>query len=241
MKCPKCEFENPEDKKFCRKCGSKLSSTCPQCQSEVVPGDQFCGDCGRNLTIPSEPTRKELSFDEKLEKIQKYLPTGITEKILSQRDKIEGERKQVTVMFCDMKGFTPLADKLGPEELYGMMDQVYEILIKKVHDYEGTVNEMTGDGVMALFGAPIALEDAPQRAIRSAMAIHREMTRFNEKVRQEKGRYTTPQDESWYPYGPCSGRHPWKRLESRVQGSRGYRQSGLPYGIPCRTRNNLCF
>ena len=187
MKCPKCQTENPVDKKFCRKCGLKLSRTCPQCNSEVVPSDQFCGDCGHNISLPSEPARKELSFDEKIEKIQKYLPAGITEKILSQRDKIEGEKRQVTVMFCDMKGFTPLTDKLGPEEVYAMMDQVYEILIHKVHDYEGTVNEMTGDGVMALFGAPIALEDAPQRAIRSAMAIHREMTRFNEKVRQEKG------------------------------------------------------
>jgi len=74
--------------------------------------------------------------------------------------------------------------------MYAMMDEVYEILIHKVHDYEGTVNEMTGDGVMALFGAPIALEDAPQRAIRSAMAIHREMTRFNERMRQEKGEFT---------------------------------------------------
>jgi len=187
MKCSKCNIDNPDGVKFCGECGAKLEKVCPKCNYSNPPQFKFCGDCGGNLTIPSEPIRKELSFDEKIERIQKYLPSGITEKILSQRDKIEGERKQVTVMFCDMKGFTPLADKLGPEEMYGMMDQVYEILIHKVHDYEGTVNEMTGDGVMALFGAPIALEDAPQRAIRSAMAIHREMTRFNEKVRQEKG------------------------------------------------------
>jgi class 3 adenylate cyclase/tetratricopeptide (TPR) repeat protein len=187
VKCPKCQADNRDERKFCGECGAKLVLTCPNCGFENFPAEKFCGDCGNNLAVPSEPTRRELSFDEKLEKIQKYLPAGITEKILSQRDKIEGERKQVTVLFCDMKGFTPLADKLGPEEVYAMMDQVYEILIHKVHDYEGTVNEMTGDGVMALFGAPIALEDAPQRAIRSAMAIHREMTRFNEKVRQEKG------------------------------------------------------
>jgi class 3 adenylate cyclase len=120
-----------------------------------------------------------------LQKIQRYLPKGLTEKILSQRDKIEGERKQVTVMFCDMEGFTQLTERLGPEEAYDIMDQVYEILIYKVHDYEGTVNEMTGDGIMALFGAPIALEDAPQRAIRSAYAIHREMARFSDKLREE--------------------------------------------------------
>ncbi|UCF85588.1 MAG: AAA family ATPase, partial [Desulfobacteraceae bacterium] len=103
------------------------------------------------------------------------------------RDRIEGERKQVTVMFADMEGFTQLSEKLGPEEAYSIMDQVYEILIHKVHDYEGTVNEFTGDGIMALFGAPIALEDAPQRAIRSAHAIHREMTKFSDKIKQEKG------------------------------------------------------
>ncbi|MBP1698112.1 MAG: adenylate/guanylate cyclase family protein [Deltaproteobacteria bacterium] len=187
MKCPKCQVENPEGKNFCGECGTKLEILCPHCHSPSAPQFKFCGDCGHSLTLPSEPARKILSPDEKIAKIQKYLPRGITEKILSQRDKIEGERKQVTVMFCDMKGFTPLAERLSPEEVYGIMDQVYEILIQKVHDYEGTVNEMTGDGIMALFGAPIALEDAPQRAIRSAMAIHREMTRFNERVKQEKG------------------------------------------------------
>jgi class 3 adenylate cyclase len=123
---------------------------------------------------------------EEAEKIQKYLPQGLVSKILSQKEKIEGERKQVTVMFCDMEGFTPLVEALGPEESYSIMDQVYEILIRKVRDYEGTVNEMTGDGVMALFGAPIALEDAPQRSIHSACAIHREMARFSGKMRKEK-------------------------------------------------------
>jgi len=119
-------------------------------------------------------------------KIQQYLPKGLTEKILAQRGKIEGERKQVTVMFCDMEGFTPLSERLGPEEAYSIMDQVYEILIHRVHDYEGTVNDMTGDGIVALFGAPIALEDAPQRAIRSSLAIHREMARFSDRIKRER-------------------------------------------------------
>jgi class 3 adenylate cyclase len=105
-------------------------------------------------------------------------------------------------MFCDMLGFTPLTDRLGPEETYSTMDQVYEILIKKVHDYEGTVNEMTGDGIMALFGAPIALEDAPQRAIRSAMSIHREVTRFNAKMKAER-EISARKDADWHTYGPC--------------------------------------
>ncbi len=89
-------------------------------------------------------------------------------------------------MFCDMEGFTPLSEMLGIEEAYSIIDQVYEILIHKVHDYEGTVNEMTGDGIMALFGAPVAMEDAPQRAIRSSLAIHREMAKFSDQLKQEK-------------------------------------------------------
>jgi len=185
MKCPKCQIENPETKKFCYECGAKLLKICPQCGSEILPADKFCGECGHNLVLPSKPTPKDLSFDEKIRKIQKYLPRGLTEKILAQRDRIEGERKQVTVMFCDMEGFTPLVEKLGPEEAYALLDKVLEILIHKVHDYEGTVNKMTGDGIMALFGAPIALEDAPQRAIRSAHAIHREMVKFTDRLKQE--------------------------------------------------------
>ena len=186
MKCPKCQTENPEIKKFCYECGAKLFKTCPQCGSEIAPADKFCGECGHQLPLPSKPVSKELSFDEKLRKIQKYLPGDLAEKILAQKGKIEGERKQVTIMFTDIEGFTPLVEKLGAEEAYAIMDQIFEILIPKIHGYEGTVNKMTGDGIMALFGAPIALEDAPQRAIRSANAIHREMVRFSERVKQEK-------------------------------------------------------
>jgi len=186
MKCPHCQHENPEDARFCNGCGHKLELACPECGKVNPPGSRFCNGCGHDLTLPLEPIPKDLSFDEKIDKIQRYLPKGLTEKILSQRDRIEGERKQVTVMFCDMEGFTQLTERLGPEEAYGIMDQVYEILIHKVHDYEGTVNEMTGDGIMALFGAPIALEDAPQRAIRSAIAIHREMVKFGDRIKQER-------------------------------------------------------
>jgi len=156
MKCPKCQTENPETRKFCRKCGVKLSKVCAQCGSENLPDDDFCGECGHNLSLPLEPSPRDLSLDEKLAKIQRYLPKGVTEKILAQRGKIEGERKQVTVLFCDMEGFSTLSERLGPEEAYSVMDQVYEILIHKVHDYEGTVNEM------------------------------REMTRFSDKIKQER-------------------------------------------------------
>jgi len=186
MKCPSCQTGNPEKAKFCIQCGNKLEIICPKCCTGNSPSFKFCMECGHGLSFPAEPSSKELSFDEKIERIQKYLPGGLAERILSQRDKIEGEKKQVTVLFADLEGFTPLVEKIGPEEAYSIMDEVYEILIHKVHDYEGTVNEMTGDGIMALFGAPIALEDAPQRAIQSAYAIHREMVRFRDGLKQEK-------------------------------------------------------
>ena len=140
----------------------------------------------RHLQAHPQRPPKDLTFDEKLAKIQKYLPGNITEKILSQRNRIEGERKQVTVLFTDMAGYTTMSEKLDAEEVYSLMDQVYEILIHKVTEYGGTVNEFTGDGIMALFGAPIALEDAPQRAIRASLAIHREIVQFNERMRREK-------------------------------------------------------
>ncbi|MEJ2098585.1 MAG: adenylate/guanylate cyclase domain-containing protein, partial [Desulfobacterales bacterium] len=186
MQCPECQFDNADGMNFCGKCGTKLEKLCPNCKFGNPSEYEFCGKCGYKLSIPAEISTKELSFDEKLTKIQKYLPKGLTEKIISQRDRIEGERKQVTVMFCDMEGFTRLSEKLGPEDAYTIMDKVYEILIHKVHDYEGTVNEMTGDGIMALFGAPITLEDAPQRAIRSSLVIHREVAKFNDKLRHGK-------------------------------------------------------
>ena len=124
MKCPKCQFDNPEDINFCGKCGAKLERICPNCNFANPPEFSFCGKCGQNLIIPTGPIPKELSFDEKLAKIQRYLPEGITEKILAQRNKIEGERKLVTVMFCDMAGFTPLTEKIGEEKAFSIIDEV---------------------------------------------------------------------------------------------------------------------
>jgi class 3 adenylate cyclase/tetratricopeptide (TPR) repeat protein len=163
MKCSKCLFNNSEEAKFCAECGNRLLYS-----SENNKEGQL---------------RDDFSIEEKFLKLQRYLPKGLTERVLSQRERIEGERKQVTVMFCDIVGFTPMVEKLGPEEAFSIMDKVYEILIHEVYGYEGTVNEMTGDGIMALFGAPIALEDAPHRALRSALSIHREIGTYNnEKI-----------------------------------------------------------
>jgi ribosomal protein L40E len=109
MNCPKCQFENPEEAKFCIKCGKPMEFHCPKCGAKTPVIGDFCMECGHNFTLPSEPSPKDLSFDEKLDKIQRYLPKGLSEKILAQREKIEGEHKQVSVMFCDMEGFTVLS------------------------------------------------------------------------------------------------------------------------------------
>jgi len=187
MKCTKCQLENPVGMKFCGQCGARLETICPECNFSNPPEFKFCGECGHDLAVTTQAPPVELSFEEKLENIQRYLPGGLTEKILAQRGKIEGERKQVTVMFCDTEGFTVLSEKLGPEKVYSIMDEVFEMLIHKVNEFGGTVNKMTGDGVMALFGAPIALEDAPQRAIRSALSIQREISRFSDRTKEETG------------------------------------------------------
>ncbi|MDJ0720231.1 MAG: adenylate/guanylate cyclase domain-containing protein [Desulfobacterales bacterium] len=184
-KCPLCQTRIEPDEAYCSQCGHKREATCPACTHPTPPNYKFCGHCGHDLGRASAGTPGALSPDEKLRKIKRYLPDGLSAKILAQKSKIEGERKLVTVMFCDMAGFTPISEKIGPESAYAVMDQVYEILINKVHELEGTVNEMTGDGIMALFGAPIAYEDAPQRAIRASLGIHREIVRFSERMQRD--------------------------------------------------------
>lgn len=186
LRCPICRFENPDDSKFCVECGEKIELHCPGCGKALPLEAKFCNGCGCRLADSDESSPRELSLHEKLKRIQCYLPEGLTERILSQKDKIEGERRQVTAMFCDMKGFTQITHRLGPEQTFSLMDQILEILIHKVHEYGGTVNEVRGDGILALFGVPIAVEDAPQRAIRSSLAIHREMITFSQQVAAEK-------------------------------------------------------
>ena len=184
----------------------KACLICQKCNFNL-PTEKFCGECGHPLSAPATTPQVPPPLDP-VAKLKRYLPRGLAEKILAQRDRIEGERRQVTVLFCDLVGYTPLTEKLGPEEAYVLMDRVFEILIHKIHDFEGTVNEMTGDGVMGLFGAPIALEDAPQRAIRSALAIHWEMARFNEQLQKEGSGHPAPADADRNPHRTGRSRDP---------------------------------
>jgi class 3 adenylate cyclase/tetratricopeptide (TPR) repeat protein len=190
MQCSKCDFDNPDQAKFCGGCGEKLERVCPECNCINPVSHKYCNECGQNFSTDKQPiagSTETIYEKNNFEKIQKYLPKGIAEKIIAQKGRIEGQRKLVTVMFCDLVEFTSMSEILDPEEIYTILDKVQEILIHKVHDYEGVVNKMIGDGIMALFGAPLALEDAPQRAIRSAFAIHREITRYSESLKEQQG------------------------------------------------------
>ena len=184
MKCPECRTENFESRSYCRECGAGLNLICSLCSAENQPTDRFCGACGHRLRAADHSEPNAISFSDRLSAVQGYLRSDVSEDIQIRRRNLEGERKRVTVMFCDIAGFTRLSDLLSPEELYGIMGKVYDLLILKVHEFGGTVNEMTGDGILAFFGAPITLEDAPQRAIRSALSIQQELEHFNARERK---------------------------------------------------------
>jgi class 3 adenylate cyclase/tetratricopeptide (TPR) repeat protein len=181
VKCPKCQTENPETKKFCRKCGAKLSCVCPHCGAECLPGDEFCGECGYDLSKRPETSQVDYSSP------QSYTPKFLAEKILTTRSAMEGERKLVTVLFADVANFTTLSEKLDPEEVHEIMDGCFKILMDEIHKYEGTINQFTGDGVMALFGAPIAHEDHAQRACHAALSSQKALGVYEEKVKREFG------------------------------------------------------
>ena len=165
MKCPACQFENRDGINFCEECGAKLELKCPGCGALIPLGRKFCGNCGFMLTEPSEPAAIDYS------KPQSYTPKFLADKILSSRSSIEGERKLLTVLFADVANYTAMAEKLDPEEVHQIMDGCFQILMDQIHYYEGTINQFTGDGVMALFGAPVAHEDHAQRACNAALSI----------------------------------------------------------------------
>jgi class 3 adenylate cyclase len=127
-----------------------------------------------------------LSLDARLDHLQRYLPAHLSEKILAHRGRLEGERKLVTVLFADLVGYTALSEQLGEEALFAVMDELYEAFIHDIHRYEGTVNELTGDGLIAFFGAPLAVEQAPQRAVHAALALQQTASRFNARLARER-------------------------------------------------------
>jgi len=181
MICPKCQFENREEATFCRKCGSTLESdiSCPNCEASNPPDSRFCEKCGQDLKPPKEIPSIDYSQP------QSYTPKFLADKILTTRSSIEGERKLVTVLFADVANYTAMSDKLDPEEIHEIMDECFKILMDEIHKYEGTINQFTGDGVMALFGAPVAHEDHAQRACYGALSIQRALENYREKIKHD--------------------------------------------------------
>jgi len=181
MKCPKCQTENPESDRFCRQCRAKLSRPCPQCGCEFFPEDRYCGKCAHDLREPQATPPIDYSQP------QSYTPKSLADKILTTRGSIEGERKLVTVLFTDVANYTSMSEKLDPEEVHQIMDGCFKIMMNEIHRYEGTIDKFTGDGVMALFGAPVAHEDHAQRACHAVLAIQRAMVEYGEKLEKECG------------------------------------------------------
>ena len=181
MKCTKCKTDNPEEMKFCGRCGAKLEKVCPKCNFSNPPDFIYCGKCGHALEEPRVAPLIDYS------KPKSYTPKFLADKILTTRSSIEGERKLVTVFFADVVNYTSVSEKLDPEDVHQIMDGCFKIVMDEIHRYEGTINQFTGDGVMALFGAPIAHEDHAQRACYAALSIQKAMAEYGEKVRKERG------------------------------------------------------
>jgi class 3 adenylate cyclase/tetratricopeptide (TPR) repeat protein len=181
MKCPACQIELPSSSKFCNQCGTRLEFTCPGCGQSIPPDSGYCDECGYDL---EDSARVPLLIHQQP---HSYTPRHLIEKILTSRSAIEGERKLVTVMFADVAGFTGMGEKLDPEDLHLVMNNCFRVLMDEVHKCEGTINEFRGDGVMALFGAPIAHEDHAVRACHASLAIQRALVFFAEAVRARYG------------------------------------------------------
>ena len=184
MKCFACQSANRKGVKFCEECGTLIALVCPGCDSRIPVGKKFCGECGQKLAQEAV-ARPAPAID--YDRPDSYTPKFMAEKILTTRSSLEGERKLVTVFFADVTGFTSLSEKLDPEAVHQIMDGCFKILMQEIHKYEGTINQFTGDGVMALFGAPLAHEDHAQRACHAALAIQKSLAEYGRRVKADFG------------------------------------------------------
>jgi len=167
MLCSKCGAENSPDARFCGSCGGRLGLNCSNCGAGVTGTQRFCSDCGHATTSSSHAS----TGVELLGTPATYTPPHLAERILADRRAVHGERKHVTVLFCDLVGSTALADSLGPEPMHELLSDFFNVSLDCVHRFEGTVNQFLGDGFMAIFGAPLAYEDHAARAALTAVAL----------------------------------------------------------------------
>jgi class 3 adenylate cyclase len=149
MQCPRCQAENREEARFCRECGATFGAPCSSCGARVEVGNKFCDGCGARLAAGSAPATALPRFSSP----NAYTPKHLADRILTSRAALEGERKQVTVLFADLKGSMELLADRDPEEARKILDPILEHMMEAVHRYEGTVNQVMGDGIITLFGA----------------------------------------------------------------------------------------
>ena len=180
MTCPNCQHANPPGSSFCLGCGAHLALACDSCAAPLPAGSRFCNKCGTQVTGEGNAPARLTSPDA-------YTPKHLAEKILTSRSALEGERKQVTVLFADLKGSMELLADRDPEEARELLDPVLEHMMEAVHRYEGTVNQVMGDGIMALFGAPLAHEDHAVRACYAALRMQEAVKQHAEGVRRRHG------------------------------------------------------
>jgi class 3 adenylate cyclase len=179
MRCPVCSSDNRAGARFCGQCGRPLGAIveCPGCAAQNPAEQKHCDSCGRSLARAVEPARRDL---------RSYTPAHLTERILTSRSALEGERKQVTVLFADVQGSMDIAESVDAEEWHRILDRFFAILAEGIHRFEGTINQFTGDGVMALFGAPVAHEDHAQRACHAALALSESLARYSTELRRTR-------------------------------------------------------
>jgi class 3 adenylate cyclase/tetratricopeptide (TPR) repeat protein len=180
MHCPRCQRENRPQAKFCEGCGASLAQSCGHCGAALSTSAKFCSECGRAVGVPPEPVAR-------FAPPHVYTPKHLAERILGSKSALEGERKQVTVLFADLKGSMELLADRDPEEARKLLDPVLERMIEAVHRYEGTVNQVMGDGIMALFGAPVAHEDHAVRACYAALGMQEAVGEYANRVLRSDG------------------------------------------------------
>jgi class 3 adenylate cyclase/tetratricopeptide (TPR) repeat protein len=178
MQCGQCQHANPPGARFCSQCGGRLELRCGACGHANAPGSRFCNECGEPLTATAAaPPRAP----------ETYTPRHLAARILTSRSALEGERKHVTVLLADLKGSMELLAERDPEEARQLLDPVLERMMEAVHHYEGTVNQVMGDGIMALFGAPLAHEDHALRACYAALRMQEQVGRYGDEIQRTHG------------------------------------------------------
>jgi class 3 adenylate cyclase/tetratricopeptide (TPR) repeat protein len=179
MSCPRCQHPNPPASRFCSNCGASLAVSCPSCGHGNTPGSRFCNGCGEALASPVAAPANAAP--------ESYTPKHLAARILTSRGALEGERKQVTVLFADLKGSMELLADRDPEEARRILDPIVERMMEAVHHYEGTVNQVMGDGIMALFGAPLAHEDHALRACYAALRMQERVRSYGDDMQRTHG------------------------------------------------------